>query len=711
MKQLLRGLFLLLFCILTLGFFPHVVSRVYAATTTSISTNLSDYGGSVPQYKKFELTFTLNTTYTNPFNPDEAQIDGHFTSPTGKTLTQPAFYYQNYTVSGIGSSETYTKSGTPVWKIRFSPSEVGTYQYTISDKTGTITGASGSFAVSSSVDPGFIQVSTKNGRYFEYTNGTPFIGLGLDISWWQQENQRIGFYQYYLNRMNEYKANLARVWMTNSGINQTWIMSVQDKILGADYNLEEAWAFDYILNQAELKNVKFLLTIDDVNQYGSNWGDNLYNSSNGGPCSYPACIFTNTTAKTNQRRLFRYLVARYGYSPSILSWEFFNEINEMEWITSNWNWQDAINWHQEMGQYVKSVDAHKHMTNTSTGSFKTFPELYNALPEMSFGQIHFYYVPGWQWAISDPAGQDMANLVRYYSFEVYSSVTNKPSIIGEWGLVNSGWTDNTTYLNSDDKGVHLHNGSWAALMSGMASTGLSWHWGYHKTHDTKWWQHYLALANYFAGIDVTNLTVLKPVNVTFTFPAPSGGSAPAPSPDNRAAAFTSTNSKLRAMGLKNTNNEYIWIQNSDNTWWNYVHGTAVSNQSGTVSVLGLVSNASYSVEWWDAYTGAITKTETLTANSNGTIGLPITNLSNDLAVKLIKSGSEVPTVTTVPFSHCLPLGDVNCSGKVDSNDVLSLLPIYGRLTPVPNQEDLDDSGKINMIDLSILLRNFGSVKP
>jgi hypothetical protein len=57
--------------------------------------------------------------------------------------------------------------------------------------------------------------------------------------------------------MQEYKANLARVWMVNGSRNQDWILSIQDQALGRDYNLEEAWAFDAILDQAHQTGTDF----------------------------------------------------------------------------------------------------------------------------------------------------------------------------------------------------------------------------------------------------------------------------------------------------------------------------------------------------------------------------------------------------------------------------------------------------------------------
>jgi len=73
------------------------------------------------------------------------------------------------------------------------------------------------------------------------------------------------------------------------------------------------------------------------------------------------------------------------------------------------------------------------------------------------------------------------------------------------------------------------------------------------------------------------------------------------------------------------------------------------------------------------------------------------------------TGIPTPTPTPVgptptPPVHCLPLGDIDCSGKVNSLDYSYLIAHYNTSDP---RADLDDSGKVNALDFSVLLANFG----
>ncbi|MCZ0212168.1 hypothetical protein OZK63_43170, partial [Streptomyces sp. UMAF16] len=54
------------------------------------------------------------------------------------------------------------------------------------------------------------------------------------------------------------------------------------------------------------------------------WNNNPYNIANGGPCNNTWDFFSNSTAKNLFKNRMRYIIARYGYSNTIMSWELFN---------------------------------------------------------------------------------------------------------------------------------------------------------------------------------------------------------------------------------------------------------------------------------------------------------------------------------------------------------------------------------------------------
>ena len=197
-----------------------------ASGTSGVAQNAT----SVEMWDKFEATFSLiNSVAVNPYAPYQVNlpvgmpqgsgitVDGVFRAPSGKTFRQPGFLFQPYVRNA--NSQTLISSGDPVWKIRFAPNEIGswTYQIEITDASGTttVTGPNLAFNViysTNSNNHGFIRVSQSDPRYFEFSDGTPFIGVGPgpiigDLNYTDSQIAMIG----------NGGANFTRMWM--SGMN------------------------------------------------------------------------------------------------------------------------------------------------------------------------------------------------------------------------------------------------------------------------------------------------------------------------------------------------------------------------------------------------------------------------------------------------------------------------------------------------------------
>ena len=78
-------------------------------------------------------------------------------------------------------------------------------------------------------------------------------------------------------------------------------------------------------------------------------------------------------------------------------------------------------------------------------------------------------------------------------------------------------------------------------------------------------------------------------------------------------------------------------------------------------------------------------------------------------IELIKctetcSSALTPTPSPTPV-HCTPLGDLNCSGRVDIFDLTLLLGNFSSTSYMKG--DLNNNGRVDIFDLTILLGNFG----
>lgn len=70
-------------------------------------------------------------------------------------------------------------------------------------------------------------------------------------------------------------------------------------------------------------------------------------------------------------------------------------------------------------------------------------------------------------------------------------------------------------------------------------------------------------------------------------------------------------------------------------------------------------------------------------------------------VALFRQANGFPDPTPTPDPHCLPLGDIDCSGQINSLDQSLLLTALHANNP---RADLDNSGIVNFFDLSFLTK-------
>ncbi len=134
-------------------------------------TNLKAADYTVEQWRVVEISLTSSVSYTDPFN--DVEVTATFTGPGGITIVRPAYW-----------------DGGTSWQIRFAPTLTGNWTMTtactITSNTGlhNISKTIQCNAYSGSYDiykHGFLKADA-SGRYFVYSDGTPFFYLG-DTHW------------------------------------------------------------------------------------------------------------------------------------------------------------------------------------------------------------------------------------------------------------------------------------------------------------------------------------------------------------------------------------------------------------------------------------------------------------------------------------------------------------------------------------------------
>lgn len=481
-----------------IGIFP-----VKAATTiTSISQNSSTIG----RFEKFELTFTVSQSYTNPFDPCIVDITVSFNEPGGTVATIPAFYYQNFYTSG-SNPERYTTSGVISWKARFAPSKLGEHSFdiTIRDSAGTaVYTNTGSFVCQDSNSKGFIRVDPDNHAFMSYDNGQTRLNVGHHIGWCSGE---VYSWNNYITKMHAAGENWTRLWMSRYGGDGSVILEWKDgtyngyfhgagklsmqTALRLDKFVEIAEANDIAMHLALLHHGLFSTTAD------SDWTDNPYNVAAGGFLSNPAQFFTNAEARTLTKNKFRYIIARWGYSTSILAWELWNEV---QW-TDGWNSDQAsvVAWHNEMANYIHDIDPFKHPIITS--SHVTGFENIWSLPNIDTVQVHYY-------------GMDTIKTFEQNALGLADY--NKPIVMEEFGapepLAGIYYPEINVeslpepYKTQMHEALMVHNAIWSSFH--LKSSAHIWFWDYYiDTYDL--YDEFTALAAYAVNENMANYNLAR----------------------------------------------------------------------------------------------------------------------------------------------------------------------------------------------------------
>ena len=433
---------------------------------------------------------------------------------------------------------------------------------------------------------------------------------------------------------------------------------------------------DWQLDQGEQNDVFFKYVVHDKNDWIQShlltdgvWadvGDGYYQAE-------------NTKARWLLRQWYRYLVARWGYSTAIHSWELNNEgpPNEVANGTAP-HWETA----QAFASYMHQIDAHPHLATTSFWCCwrPVFWGNNTKFGDIDYADVHEY--SNNPQLANQNYTNDVAAWIRNMAGVIFQDNVGKPTILAENGLADSGWAP-ISELQQTNPGIYYHNQLWAGLDPGALFA------------PNYWYSEHLNRIN--------RITISTPFyNFVKTLDLNKGGYVP--------LGATISNTKLRVFGQKNLTKRkaHAWIQNADHTWRNVMNGVN-SSQSGTISFV-MNPNAAYVVETWNTYTGSLTSSTSQSTNRTGTLTLTITSLSDDRAVKITPQGFVEPSPTPAPTPSATPApvpGDVNHDGTVNGADLKLLLPNWlGSGSCSTFSCDLVTDAKINALDFGFIVSHW-----
>jgi len=494
--------------------------------------------GEVKQFEKLELGIKMNDEITeavniflrngnrnpniNPFDPEQISVEAVFSFSGGNSEKKVyGFYYKEYqrNISDLSWKEDTTSFP---WRIRFAPPETGIYKCEIAIRALNKTWVAKSFyfKCTDSGNKGYIGIKEKetlNGRYLSYSKtGETFFPLGINMDWpgYIDNNSPKEFIEYYHSQnkiplstvwgsLQSHQYQYYNLWMKKlkeSGGNffalamVLWSHYVEfDKLNNYTARMEESWEIDQIVNKAHELNLHLSLLFSTNQMYRKDerWKDNPYNSANQSLIPGiidPLDFFKNPDARKYYKKLLRYIVSRWGYSPNILLWEVISEIDvilEDHDYSGNATTRKIFkSWYDEMYHYMKNDLGDSHLISGSYATQETKYADEKIFVTADVSMLHRYgRDKHYNYYNRYGDAEDLLN---------HKKTKNKPVIHDEMGL-GGPCPDYCTDLG-------FHTNIWATSFMGTFGCGLNWWWdnaifinGYEK--------NFLALSEFIKGED------------------------------------------------------------------------------------------------------------------------------------------------------------------------------------------------------------------
>ena len=422
-----------------------------AAGMNAQITSVTPSASKVKQYDAIFFEVALAGEWENPYLQEEAALDMVLTAPSGKELLLPCFY----------------KSGdcaASVWEARFTPQEKGKYTYFFrysEDGKVTSESAPATFKSRRSKLQGMLHV--RDNWTLVYDNGKPFRGVGINLCWESRTEDDSKFFSDLHEQHDRFNfdamlpdfakngGNFTRMWICdwNFPIDRQDGFNNHRYTETTEYMNESACArLDHVLGLCEDLDIKIMLCMGQGNVKPHR---EFFNC----PC-----------AKTRYRNYLRYIVARWGFSPAVGMWEFFNEIDNVQHndpagvIPA----EEIVAWHDEMSTYLAELDPFQHIRTTSI-SHRDLNGL-NDLANLDINQKHIYN----------------ATHVVPETIDAYSAKHNKPYIVGEVGY-EWDWSKNFDDF-ADGMEMDFRRAFWYGLFSQTSLTPMTWWWEWFDEHKT-----------------------------------------------------------------------------------------------------------------------------------------------------------------------------------------------------------------------------------
>jgi len=385
----------------------------------------------------------------------------------------------------------------------------------------------------------FIEASKVNPAYFSFSDGSPYIPVGINLinpSGRHQENPDSAFHEIdqWMKNLSENGGNYVRIWLSQS------FWDIEDQAAGK-YSDEKVKRIDRFFEMARKYKLRVKITLEHfrsitLEENPQKWATKfVYHTSNGGPLDSIRQYLTSSAGQKLLLDKVDFYQKRYGSDTLFFGWELWNEMNAMKGP------EDSVffEWNEKMLDEVKKRFP-ENLVMQSLGSFddERIRPVYKKmmlLPGNEIAQVHRYLDLGAKMEVCHaPMDVICASAIE----ELLTYHTDKPVILAETGAVEPRHAGPSKYYPPDTAGILLHDILFAPFFAGSAGAGMSWHWESY-VHKNNLWYHFRRFHE-----------VVKDLN---------------PIEENFMPSKSETDA-LRIYSLKGKKTTLLWLRDKVNNW-------------------------------------------------------------------------------------------------------------------------------------------------
>jgi hypothetical protein len=324
----------------------------------------------------------------------------------------------------------------------------------------------------------FVRVSPRDPRYFELSDGAPYVPIGLNMIAPPGGEGMPGM-EAWMTQLSTNGGNYIRVWLGNP------FFDIEHAHSG-EYDEAKAERIQTLLTIAARNGIRVKLCLEHFRNLDGGrqaWASKpLHLVANGGTATNMNDFFNGTASREQFKKKLAWFAQRFGDDPTVFGWELWNEINAVQG-------GDYMAWTEVMLPELHRLFP-RSLAMQSLGSFDrdNVRPSYQRLATMSgndVAQVHRYLDLG---ARLEVCHGPMDVLAADAVCELLAANPGRPVILAESGAVEPSHSGPFKLYNQDTNGILLHDVLFAPFFAGAAGPGHIWHWDAYVAKQRLWWQ-------------------------------------------------------------------------------------------------------------------------------------------------------------------------------------------------------------------------------